>query len=165
MKLTEFFNSPSLQRLAFVIRVGYRSQYWQKRRPRLPFKLLTNNFDRVTKSDNNWNHDEVVAAFSQLYSRVVESDSRLYYKTEDVIWFIKQLDNENYLAIHFMKVLWTTPHEYLTLEEVTEITTMSARTWREKAAKGRVPGATKKGKTWLIPKSYITLIHNSKEEK
>jgi hypothetical protein len=40
---------------------------------------------------------------------------------------------------------------YQTPDELAKHTPIAASTWRNRAAAGQIPGAIKKGKTWLIP--------------
>lgn len=44
---------------------------------------------------------------------------------------------------------------YLTPDEIAERTGDAASGWRNKAAAGKIPGAIKKGKQWLIPASAV----------
>lgn len=44
---------------------------------------------------------------------------------------------------------------WMTPQEVAEATSTSDSQWRNKAAAGEIPGAVKKGKQWLLPRSVL----------
>lgn len=46
-------------------------------------------------------------------------------------------------------------HFFLTPQEVAAATGTSDSQWRNKAAAGEIPGAIKKGKQWLLPRSVL----------
>ena len=45
---------------------------------------------------------------------------------------------------------------FITPAEAAALTNTAESTWRNRAAAGQVPGAVKKGKQWLLPRSEVT---------
>jgi len=46
--------------------------------------------------------------------------------------------------------------QWLSPDEAAALTSTSASSWRNRAAAGKIPGAFKKGKQWLIPRATVT---------
>lgn len=65
----------------------------------------------------------------------------------DVLAYITKIRNEQRAA-------WLNAN-FLTPDEIAGMTGMAASTWRNKAARGEITGAVKKGKQWLIPRSAV----------
>lgn len=54
--------------------------------------------------------------------------------------------------------------DYITTIEMSKIWGISSRRISLLCSQGRVPGAEKKGKTWLIPKDAVKANRSSKEK-
>lgn len=52
--------------------------------------------------------------------------------------------------------------DWLTCAEAAALSGTSESGWRNRCAAGLVPGATKKGKQWLIPRTSVTEARNSR---
>jgi hypothetical protein len=50
--------------------------------------------------------------------------------------------------------------EFLTPAEAAERSGLAEITWRKRAAGGKIPGAFKKGKQWLIPRGVVSTKEN-----
>ena len=85
------------------------------------------------------------------------ADGRLWYEVSgeivasDVISpiFVEQVGHIATAPAYFAAAL--IPRQYATAAEAAVFTGTSESSWRNRAAVGQIPGAVKRGKTWLIP--------------
>jgi len=158
MTYSEILHNKHFRRLAAIIRVPYRSQRWRSAHPDVPFWTLIENLDRVTPLDGSWNRHLVARAFTDLIVAITRADERLGYSEMDLDWLIDVLDRPKEEANAILKMLQayaSAPDDLLTIGEVAALTDEAESTWRNRAAAGEIPGAVKKGKTWLLPRSMV----------
>jgi len=157
MKFGTILKNKHFCNLAAIIRVPFLSHHWKKNHPEVPFwKLLDELNDVKTEQMFHSNKDEFVTRFCAFLVTLTTADPRLTYSPEDLNWFIGAMENEyNYVIVNLLFAYFSANDEMLTAPEVAEITDTSESNWRNKAASGEIPGAVKKGKTWLLPRSVL----------
>jgi len=157
MKYSDILRNEHFNNLAAIIRVPFWSEAWRKQYNGVPFWSMLNDLNEIkTEQHFSQNRAEFVARFCDLISSVTIADSNLDYTEADLAWFIQAMDDEHALAIASLLLAWASaPDELLTPAEVAEITGTADSTWRNKAAAGEIPGAVKKGKQWLLPRSVL----------
>jgi len=155
MKYRDVLRNKHFNNLAVSIRVPLLSPGWRKRHPHVPLISLEKQFSAAVFNDV-WNRGEVLTAFVNLITAIVEADERLSYSKEDMDWFVNVLENDNAQAILALFCAWySAPDVFLTPAEVAQKTDTAESTWRNRAAAGKIPGAIKKGKQWLLPKTAL----------
>jgi hypothetical protein len=155
-KFSEVVRNPHFANLTAIMRVAF-DPAWQRRHPRVPFRLLEERFLTALDPDpKKIDRDEVIAAFTDMIVSLAKADSRLSYTEDDLKWFTEVVDQDDLKAIFMLlAAYWSAPDAYLTPAEVAELTSSSESNWRNKAAAGEIPGAVKKGKQWLLPVSVL----------
>lgn len=147
------------RRLAAVIRVPFRSQSWRRDHPDVPVWDLLRRIDHVTPIDGwAWDRKAVIKAFTDFLTAVVSADDGLSYTTGDVRWLVETFDGSPDVyrpTILLLKGYYSAADDMVTTGEAARLSGEAESTWRNRAAAGQVPGAEKKGKTWLLPKSMI----------
>jgi hypothetical protein len=159
MTFTEIVQNPHFQQIAARIRGPWRSSAWQARHPEVPIMLLIDNARKAMPLDVDWTpniREAIVEAWTKLLAAIANADERLYYTPEDMDWLITAIESEYAKATLSMLLAYASaPTELLTPAEIAEMTGTNESTWRNNAAAGKIPGAVKKGKQWLIPQSAI----------
>ena len=158
MNLSEVLTNPHFNNLTAIIRVAFRSSTWRQNHADVPVKTLEKNFSNLVlfKPDEAVpNKVQVISAFSDLIMALTQADSRLLYTKDDYQWFIEVLDADEWWKLALMCAWYSAPDTRLTPVEIAEKTGTNESTWRNKAASGEIPGATKKGKQWLLPRSVL----------
>jgi hypothetical protein len=116
------------------------------------------NLEKITPIDGTWSKPHVIATFTKLLTSISSADRHLSYTTDDLDWLVHLMDQDpqEYRPVLKMLQAWfSAPDTLLTPAEVAEITVTAESTWRNKAARGEIPGAIKKGKQWLLPASVL----------
>lgn len=155
---TDILKNEHFNNLANLIRRVFWSPQWRREHATVPFFVLWKNMDAVTGIDSPpWNKSQVVAAFTDLLTHLVEADPRLSYSTADYEWLVGVIDDDklNKVTISLWKAYAVAPLSLLTPAEAADETDTSESSWRNRAAAGEIPGAFKKGKQWLIPRSAV----------
>lgn len=157
MKYTEILRNEHFNNLAAIIRVPFLSEEWKVERPEVPFWSRIENLTEVkTEQMFATNRPEFVKRFVAFLAELTQADPRLAYTEADLAWFIEQMDGENALVVASLLFAWfSAPDEMLTPVEVANATGTHESNWRNKAAAGEIPGAVKKGKQWLLPRSVL----------
>ncbi len=152
---SSIFRNPHFSQLAALVSAPYRSLRWRKNHPELPFWTLleacNKRLNEVSFANKN-TRVEFISAFTALITSLVEADSRLFYRTEDMEWFADVMSGDR--ALVTMSMLFaaaSSMQNYLTPVQVAEYTDTSESNWRNKAAAGEIVGAVKSGKQWLLP--------------
>lgn len=109
------------------------------------------------------NRAQIAALAAEIMQAVIE-DGRVQGENPEslrveVEFEARDRGRENSEEIADMAVLiagWAPVADYLTPAEAAQATGTSESHWRNKAAAGKVPGAIKKGKQWLLPRSFVT---------
>lgn len=159
---TDILNNPNFQRLAACLRVASRPA-WLQAHPASKFGFHFNNFVRLSHTASPDLRGNLIAAYSGMTVSIAEVDSNLsrYLTTEVLEWFVALLDGERQIAATTLSMLLAVAaceDTMLTPGEAAERTGMSDSHWRNAAAAGDIPGAQKRGNTWLIPQAWITVI-------
>jgi hypothetical protein len=153
MKYQDILKNKYFNNLAAIIRVPHLSQSWRKEHGEVPFWSLMDGLSDVKDATN---HTEFVNRFCELLVTLTTADSRLSYTEADLAWFVEAMDGDHALVIASLLLAWASaPDTMLTPAEVAETTGTSDSQWRNKAAAGDIPGAAKKGKQWLLPRSVL----------
>jgi hypothetical protein len=155
--LSDILKNEHFLNFANLIRIPFASQTWRRQHPDAPFWALNEQFVNVTPTDVAWNREDVIKAFSDLIHEIVKADWRLDYSADDYHWFVGLLDREpiEYRPIIKMLQGYYAAEDWVSTSEAAKLTEEAESTWRNRCADGLVPGADKKGKTWLIPRSAI----------
>lgn len=155
MKFTTIITDPHFNNLAAIIRWPFRSHDWKKRHTaEVPFWLLIEALDKANAQP--FNKERWLVALSELLVAITKADPWLSYTTEDLEWMVEQLDGPYGATVASMFMAsFSAPDEMLTPAEIAEATGTAESSWRNKAAAHQIPGATKKGKQWLLPRSVV----------
>jgi len=157
MKYSDILKSDHFNNLAAIIRVPFLSEHWRKEHDEVPFWSLLDELNEVkTEEYFATNRAEFVNRFCAFLVTLTAADERLTYSEEDLVWFIEVMDSEHALSIISLLFAWfSAPDTMLTPTEVAAATGTAESGWRNKAAAGLIPGAVKKGKQWLLPRSVL----------
>lgn len=152
MKFSNVLKNEHFNNLAAIIRVPFLSESWRKKYAEVPFWTMISELDKA----KDVSRVELVNHFCILLTTLTVADPRLSYAEEDLQWFVEAIDGPHGLTIASLLLAWASaPDTMLTPQEVAEATGTSDSQWRNKAAAGEIPGAIKKGKQWLLPRSVL----------
>lgn len=154
---SDIIKDPHFVNLAAIARRSFRSRKWQERHPEVPFKTLWKHLDAVTPVDGTrWDKAAVMAAITDILTAGFGARSSFRHTEEDLHWLADVLDSKQHvMIISLWKAFSVAPDELMTPAEVAEATGTAESGWRNKAAAGAIPGAIKKGKQWLLPRSVL----------
>lgn len=157
MNYNEILKNPHFNNLAAIIRVPFRSERWREKYPAVLFWTLIERVSDLTPTGGpTWDTAALIGAFTDLLVAIVSADENLFYTEADITWLVETLDGEHAkTTIMLLQAWYSAPDEMLTPAEVAEATNTAESTWRNKAAAGDIPGAFKKGKQWLLPRSVL----------
>jgi hypothetical protein len=157
MKHSDILKDPHFNNLAAIIRVPTLSQTWREEHLEVPFWTLLDELSDVkTEEAFATNRQEFVIRFRRFLVTLTTADSRLAYTEDDLAWFVQVMDGQHALVIASLLLAWSSaPDTLLTPAEIAAATGTAESTWRNKAAAGAIPGAVKKGKQWLLPRSVL----------
>lgn len=155
VKFSDIMTNPHFNNLAAIIRWPFRSHGWKRRHAAtVPFWLLIKALDDANAQP--FDKKRWLLALSELLVAITKADPWLSYTTDDLEWMVEQLDTPYGATVASMFMAsFSAPDEMLTPAEIAEATGTAESTWRNKAAGRRIPGATKRGKQWLLPRSVI----------
>lgn len=152
MKFSDILKNKHFNNLAAIIRVPFLSERWRKKHAEVPFWKMINDLDQA----KDVSRTETVKHFCILLVTLTTADPRLNYAEEDLQWLVEEIDGSHGLTIASLLLAWASaPDTMLTPREVAEATGTSDSQWQNKAAAGDIPGAVKKGKQWLLPRSLL----------
>lgn len=80
------------------------------------------------------------------------------HSVENMEWLVGVFEMEDGPALAILWLLMaysSAPDEWMTPAEAAAATGTAESGWRNKAAAGNIPGAFKKGKQWLLPRSVV----------
>lgn len=158
MKYSDILKNEHFNNLAVIIRIPHLSATWRKEHlVKVPlWQLLDALNDIKTEASFATDRTEFVNRFCDLLVKLTTADPRLTYSEDDLTWFVQAMDGEHALVIASLLLAWASaPDKLLTPAEAAEATGTSESNWRNKAAAGEIPGAIKKGKQWLLPRSVL----------
>jgi hypothetical protein len=159
MQITQILNNPHFCNLVAIIRVPLHSYEWRDENPEVRFSVRIHSIESwMTREHFQSESDkfEFMQRFISLLKDIMKADDRLRYTRADIQWLTEALVQEQ--ALVFMSMLFASAYaedQYLTPPEIAAKTGTSESNWRNKAAAGEFPGATKRGKVWLIPLSVL----------
>jgi len=159
MELTQILNNPHFCNLVAIIRIPLHSYEWRDENPEVRFSARIHSIESwVTRTQFQSESDkfEFMQRFISLLKDMMKADDRLRYTSADIQWFTEAMMQEQALVI--MSMLFASAYaeyQYLTPPEIAAKTGTSESNWRNKAAAGEFPGATKRGKLWHIPLSVL----------
>lgn len=155
--LTEILHDSHFNAFAALFSIAI-SPKWRMAHPEVPdVRATLDRLARLSRSllkDATSIRDSFTKEFTLLLVQIVEADSRLHYSTDDLDWLYGVLDGDastSRVTLSMLFAVAVTPRDFLTVEQVAEITGQNVSTWRAKAADGRIIGAFKVGKTWMFP--------------
>lgn len=156
MKFSEIINHPEFLNIAATLRTPFRSELWRKQHPDVPFWTLWNDLVNLPGGPQ---HSAWLARWTDLQVALAEADTNLVLSETDVAWLLAWLYHEPASeAIAVVSLLYayaSAPDETLTPAEIAAATGTAESTWRNRAAAGELPGATKRGKQWLISERVL----------
>lgn len=157
MKYSHILKNPHFNNIAAIIRVPFLSQSWRDEHNQVPFWTLLDELNDIkTEPFFNTNRNEFTQCFLSFLVTLTTEDPRLSYTEDDLNWFIETMDGEHALPVISLLFAWfSAPDTLLTPAEVAAATGTHESTWRNRCARGEIPGAFKKGKQWLIPRSIL----------
>lgn len=158
--LTATLHDPHFNSFAALFSIAI-SPKWRLAHPEVPdVRSILDRLARLSRSlpkDATSIRNSFVKEFTLLLVQIVEADSRLHYSTDDLDWLYSMLDGIESDPSHVRAILSmlfavaVTPREFLTVEQLVEVSGEGASTWRARAANGDIIGAWKAGKTWMFP--------------
>lgn len=154
MRFSDTLANPHFCNLAAIIRWPFQSLAWKRKNPEVQFWSLIGALDDASKLP--FDKERWLMALADLLVAIAKADSWLSYTTDDLEWIVGQMDGPYPATVASMFMAWfSAPDEMLTPAEIAEATGIAESNWRNKAAAGLVPGASKKGKQWLLPCSVV----------
>lgn len=156
MNYWDILRNEHFNNIAAIVRVPFQSSSWRDNHVAMPFWTRLEELDKLRAVLGKKDSKAFVAQFCRFLAELTESDPRLVYTQEDLAWFIKIMDSDQAESITALLFAWfSAPDEMLTPAEVAGRTGTHESGWRNKAAAGNIPGAIKKGKQWLLPRSVL----------
>lgn len=150
---TAIIKHPNFVRISAIIRMPFWSHNWKRAHPDVPFWSL---LDDVKKPLQIGNREEVFGALSGLLREIADATERLRYSIDDMDWLVRTLDKPDWTTTIWLLMAYASaPDTLYSSAELAAVTETAESTWRKYAANGAVPGAVKKGKQWLLPKSVL----------
>lgn len=155
-KFSEVLDNPHFNQFVALLRRAM-SQHWRQRHPEVPSVRATLDY-RLMKLAHDISKSPIIKQdfleeWVKLFASLIEADPRLYYRQEDMDWFLDVLDGE--YATVTMSMLFAAASsrtEFVTPTQVAEATNTAESTWRNKSARGDFIGAWKvNSHQWLIP--------------
>lgn len=144
---------PNFVRVSAIIRTPFWSSYWKTAHADVPFWTL---LDNVKKPLQISDREETFGALSELLREIAGATERLRYSEEDITWLTLVFDEEHWTTTIWLLMAYSSaPDTLYAPSELALVTETAESTWRKYAATGAVPGAVKKGKQWLLPKSVL----------
>lgn len=144
---------PNFVRVSAIIRTPFWSSAWRHAHPDVPFWSL---LDDVKKSLQIGDRDAMFGALSTLLREIADATERLRYSEDDIDWLVRTMDEPNWSTTLWLLMAYASaPDTLYAPSELAAVTEIAESTWRKYAATGIVPGAVKKGKQWLLPKSVL----------
>jgi len=141
--------------MAAFVRTPFRSAGWRNSRPEFPFHTKWNRVVALCRMDNApWDKSAVVVAWSDLLLGITTSNPHKLrtYSTNNYEWLLSVIDSDQHkVIIGLLLAAISAPVSLWTPAELEEVSGVHAVTWRQRAQAGKIPGAIKKGKTWLLP--------------
>lgn len=157
MNYQDILQNEHFNNLAATIRVAFHSAAWKQNHTHVPFWTLNKAFADAVFIDTEMNKELVIERFTALITALADADPALcWYTAEDMDWFLQTLDSDHAKVVLSLFLAWySAPDTYYTPAEIASITGTAESGWRNKAAAGEIPGAIKKGKQWLIPRTVL----------
>lgn len=149
---SDTLRNPHFNAIAALLRRTFGAS-WRAAHPEIPLNQLLADLAKVTAPDS-WNKDEALSQLLALITRI--SESKPSVSTNDLDWLVNIFDGAHPETTINLLLAWSSaPDELLTPAEAAALTNGAESTWRNMAANGELPGAFKKGKQWLIPRSVV----------
>lgn len=155
IKLGDIVRNPHFAQFAALLSVPQRSLLWRKKHPDVPFWLRMRTMVKLMH-DGGLAHkklrDQFAEQFTTLIAEVSQADPKLFYRKEDMDWFLSVINGQYAtLTMSMLFAYSSAKSTYATPAQIAEATSTAESTWRNKAAAGEIIGAVKLGKQWLIP--------------
>ena len=159
IKFSDILRNPHFNQFVALISVPYRSMHWRQNHPKVPFWTRIKTITKLMH-DGGLAHEGIrnqfIGEFSTLIVELVDADPRLFYRIEDMDWFVEALSGEYAtVTMSMLFAMASSKQTYLTPAQIAEATDTAESTWRNKAAAGEIIGAFKAGKQWLIPTTSL----------
>jgi Helix-turn-helix domain len=156
---SDILRNPHFSQFTALLSVPYGSMHWRQRHPEVPFWTRVKTITKLMH-DGGIAHknlrNQFINEFTTLIVELVSADPKLFYRTEDMDWFVQTLSGEYAtLTMSMLFAAASSRQTYLTPAQIAEITGTSESNWRNKAAAGEIIGAVKAGKQWLVPKMSL----------
>jgi len=157
-KFHEIFTDEHLNRLAAAVRAANTPE-WQKLHPDAKGWHAWAVAQKIIHPA--WTESEIEQLLISLHDTLVgftQADPNLaFYTPDDMQWLTERVQERDALALHIWlaKCALSPADEWLTPVQVAEMTHTTESGWRNKCAAGAIPGAIKRGKQWLLPKSIL----------
>ncbi len=155
IKYGDILRNPHFSQFVALISVPYRSMHWRQNHPKVPFWTRIKTITKLMH-DGGLAHENLsnqfIGEFTTLIVELVDADPKLFYRIEDMDWFIEALNGEYAtVTMSMLFAMASSRPSLVTPAQIAEATGTSESNWRNKAAAGEIIGAFKAGKQWLIP--------------
>lgn len=161
MTFSDIVNNEYFARLCVPIRVALQSPQWRHRHPEIPFWTL---YDRFTKLGQGYTQfpeyqADYINALRALLDAIGKATPRLAYHADDIDGYLRLMDEQGRHVVAMFAAYASAADSFVTPVEAAEFTGTVESLWRNRAAAGDIPGAMKKGKQWLLPKSVLSAVY------
>jgi hypothetical protein len=151
----EITHNPHFSQFVALLSVPYGSMRWRQKHPEIPFWTRVKTIFKFLH-DGGLAHtnlrNQFIDEFSTLITELVESDPKLFYRVEDLDWFVEMLRGEYAtVTMSMLFAMASCRQSYVTPVEAAVASGLAEITWRRRCERGDVIGALLKGKQWLIP--------------
>jgi hypothetical protein len=157
--LSAILRNPHFSQFAALLSVPLRSMRWRQNHPEVPFWTRVQTISKLMH-DGGIAHKNLrtqfIEEFTTLIVELISADQRLFYRIEDMDWFVHILSGEYAtVTMSMLFAIASSKQTYLTPAQIAKHTDTAESTWRNKAAAGEIIGAFKAGKQWLIPTTSL----------
>lgn len=157
---TDITESRHFWRLTTILRAAL-SDSWRAAHPATFWPAWDRLGDRKHSFHGVIDAEAILADFRTVLTGIAAADPRLAATDDDLLWLADALRGPDAALTRALLILHTqlTPaDDWLTPAEVAALTDTAESGWRNKAAAGDIPGAVKKGKQWLLPRSILKVM-------
>ena len=156
IKYADILRNQHFNQFAALFSVAMSPQ-WRMKHPSVPsvretLELRLSKLNRSLSKEATAIRNTFVYELVKMLTDIVEADPKLRYSSADLDWLYSTIDADTAsVTFAMMFAVASTPREYLSAEQVAEITGDAPSTWRARAADRKIAGAFKAGKTWMFP--------------
>ncbi len=162
MKLGDISNNLSFRRIAACLRPANIVSVRMKHKD-IPLETLSDYFAKLSFNEPliTSNPAQYLESLNKLAAAVRKINERLTIRAEDLAWLQAQLATPEAAVTTAMLAAFASAPEgrFVTPSELARVTDDAERTWRERAERGDIPAAIKRGKYWYLSPSVVEVMY------